>query len=455
MLNSAVAGSGITRDLDNVKDLITLAFKTLNGRNIKAIQPAEIQTLLGTEHAISQIYNIVQAEINSLQENGDEYSTVDSRRIQKSDVENIYHPISDLYDILIDLILIRFKKRKIKNEHLIIRLDCNVTDAANNNVQQPQHLPSTFIERNILKPLGLNKIPNDENIEMLRSKTVLALSPTGHLRKPLIMGIKTVQDAERLQKVCANVDLEYQERARVLVTRLGVTAQAFFQTKNANQDSMAEIYRRALARINAVDATPFVSAFSILAATEDLLSAVNAYKVCSIPSLIKKINIGHVADRGGVPEGFTQHAVCQDVRNANHALQSKRPSYNTHRTTTSRTMAGPYTDITSGTQPAVRQTNGESGQPAPNVRRRVWRQTNSSSTIGTANTQDNTYESPHGSYWDRNRQPFPGPSLCQGNGSSQQQQQPRRQQHLSSEVSSPSLRESKMSSVSRNEHQPV
>ena len=126
-----------------------------------------------------------------------------------------------------------------------------------------------------------------------------------------------------LLDIIDDFNLEYVNRRTVLSRRLDVTIQAFLKSPNAEK-SQREI-QDLVKDLKWKNETPTIGMWHLLAATTALLD-MDRSRISSkhtVSSAVKTVIIGHVPDRGGVPEGYTMEDIGKDVTKANVLLTKK------------------------------------------------------------------------------------------------------------------------------------
>lgn len=104
---------------------------------------------------------------------------------------------------------------------------------------------------------------------------------------------------------------------------------------------------------------------------------------CVVPSPLKKLMIGEVPNRGGVPEGFAVKEVSKDVAKANAALHAK--------------------------DAPLKQVRNHAEPPAGSQRKREWnKEDDKSSAPSESRRRGGVYHGVTRGYIQEGRRPFPG-----------------------------------------------
>lgn len=180
--------------------------------------------------------------------------------------------------------------------------------------------------RSIANTLNIQESESVASTAEKLSKSIEDGSELSKMNSNLILksGISSVKLAS-LDKLLKELNDDYEFRRKAMLRRLDTVIQAFIWSPKAVEESavvsniLLDIYhkRDALVHEN-------IYVWDMLAATTDLMTAKG--KVSStfaVQSNLKSISIGHVPNRGGLPEGYTRKQIERSVIQANIALSQK------------------------------------------------------------------------------------------------------------------------------------
>ena len=126
---------------------------------------------------------------------------------------------------------------------------------------------------------------------------------------------------ERLLDIIDEFNREYLSRRTVLSRRLDVTIEAFLRSPHAEKSF--EQINDIVQKLKWKNETQNVGMWHLLSASGEVLARNERISSRSTRSAVKSVIIGHVPDRGGVPEGYTVEDIGKDVTKANVMLTKK------------------------------------------------------------------------------------------------------------------------------------
>jgi len=169
-----------------------------------------------------------------------------------------------------------------------------------------------------------------------------------------------------VREAAAALRREYGVRRQILLRRLDVTVEALRacdkMTQPATQRKFSDILSRMWAgwRRSAAEAPP-LSEWSALAAARGMLTRAMSARVSGpgarVSSAVKKVTIGHVPDRGGVPDGYVKDGGNQAASSTSSAPAPKaKAAAQGQRPRLARTLRG-------GNAPGDAASSSTAGQP--------------------------------------------------------------------------------------------
>lgn len=122
---------------------------------------------------------------------------------------------------------------------------------------------------------------------------------------------------------------EYKDRHALLLKRLDVSLHAFLWSgKMSDEDNRQAVYTllQASLKWRAVSDLPDVHLWDIVSHASEALKNQSARgEKLTVPCALRRITIGEVAGRGGIPEGYSADHVRREIMNANRMLKRGNP----------------------------------------------------------------------------------------------------------------------------------
>eukprot|EP01057_Protomagalhaensia_wolfi_P005691 Protomagalhaensia_wolfi_Nauph_80__5690@NODE_670_length_2147_cov_15_165085_g497_i0_p1_GENE_NODE_670_length_2147_cov_15_165085_g497_i0NODE_670_length_2147_cov_15_165085_g497_i0_p1_ORF_typecomplete_len476_score102_06DUF2465/PF10239_9/4_3e24_NODE_670_length_2147_cov_15_165085_g497_i05631990 len=328
--------------LEDLQDIIRVTYRTINGRPISTFQQADVLALLSadcfattyafaiaeidpSQSGATQIASSQQAAIQDAQTRG--YLT--SRPLTKTANPSVKERCSILYEVFVDLQASRIKTNTVAFQDMQVVPNCAELEAdrreeMESKLKKVEEVLALKPDPNLtlvarLERISANKGPErwkELRAERYKTNTLF------HLLVP--NGQKKLRQQPDLQALVDKIAQEYVSRISVMLMRLEVTAQAFLYSERAkaSYDEICSLLSSLNSWIENYKMVNPLSVYDLLTAPKTLL-APTKISGRSIPSALKKIQVGHVPNRGGVPEGFAALDVNRDVQKANVALQQK------------------------------------------------------------------------------------------------------------------------------------
>ncbi|CAD7937693.1 unnamed protein product [Amoebophrya sp. A25] len=300
--------------------VLQAVYTRLNGRATNALQKHEV-LLLSSESEFDAVATEIASEIVALENDhtallsGENYLCQDVHGFIASRGYDVPTDIGEdaareqtLYSLLVDLQCARLQRQR----SLRSSLD-TLTGEGGSAMQQVSSCMSQ-----IAQLCGFpSAAPISSYLEMLRQRPLPP--PSGNLLCPTWHF--SIPETERLLQIMDDFNSEYSVRRAVLARRLDVTIQAFLRSANAEKN-LAGI-NRLIADCRWKNESRSVGMWHLLKADGSIFDVDKVSSRYAVRSVVKTIVIGHVPDRGGVPEGYTVEDIGKDVTKANVLLSAK------------------------------------------------------------------------------------------------------------------------------------
>lgn len=331
--------------LDDLQDIIRVSYKTINGRIITTLQQPDVLALLSIDCFLAFYVFIVrelfeldpdrqskdytrvpEATLTKILEDAKARGYLDFRPLANDKKPPVRDRCSILYEVLIDLQANRIKSGKTVYDDLKVIPRCEELEE-----EQKAKLEETLSQ--VETAVG-TKTDSKQSLNQRLVDIVASAEPKwkeinakfkGSFPYLLIPNLKKrINDIDKLLKLVDEVQSEYASRLSVMLMRLDVTAQAFLYSDRAkaSYDEVCSLLSALNAWVDDYKSRNALSIYDLISADRRLMAPMRISSR-NIPSALKKIQVGDVPNRGGVPEGFAALDVNRDVQKANVALQQK------------------------------------------------------------------------------------------------------------------------------------
>eukprot|EP01055_Gregarina_sp_Pseudo9_P002062 Gregarina_sp_Pseudo_9__2061@NODE_242_length_3454_cov_5_530307_g226_i0_p2_GENE_NODE_242_length_3454_cov_5_530307_g226_i0NODE_242_length_3454_cov_5_530307_g226_i0_p2_ORF_typecomplete_len474_score107_60DUF2465/PF10239_9/1_2e25Phasin/PF05597_11/1_6_NODE_242_length_3454_cov_5_530307_g226_i018593280 len=331
--------------LDDLQDLIRVSYKSLNGRNIATIQQPDILALLSVDcfvaayvFVISELFQLDKenqaatygqvpaSTLESVLSDAEHRGYLECRAVQNKAKLAVKDRCSILYEVFIDLQASRLRTGNVVFDHLNVVPRCEELEE-----EQRAQIEEKMSE--VEKAVNVKTNPKDSLNERLikivengdARWTEMNTKFKGNFPYLLIPNLKKrLGDLNKLKGLTEQVQAEYNSRLSVMLMRLEVTAQSFLYSDRAkaSYDEVCSLLSALNAWVEDHKSRNALNLYDLISADRRLLAPIRVSSR-TIPSSLKKIQVGSVPNRGGVPEGFAALDVNKDVQKANIALQQK------------------------------------------------------------------------------------------------------------------------------------
>eukprot|EP01053_Blabericola_migrator_P006081 Blabericola_migrator_1__6080@NODE_306_length_10090_cov_155_786691_g250_i0_p3_GENE_NODE_306_length_10090_cov_155_786691_g250_i0NODE_306_length_10090_cov_155_786691_g250_i0_p3_ORF_typecomplete_len472_score107_39DUF2465/PF10239_9/2_6e25NYDSP28_assoc/PF14775_6/0_017_NODE_306_length_10090_cov_155_786691_g250_i0858510000 len=322
--------------LEDLHDIIKVTYKSINGRHIHTAQQTDILAMLSTD-CFPSTYDFMIGEmdpsrmadiqtVSDVVKDAEARGYLECRPIVKAIAPTVKERCSILYEALIDLQCERLKTNSVGATELIVQPRCEELEA-----EQREMLETKLaeIEKALKLPVDKSLSPEDRLAKIATEDTMkkwkeldATLKGYHHLLVPY--AAKKLKNFDALNQLLEKIRNEYSSRLSVMLMRLEVTAQAFLYSDRAktSYEEICSLLSALNAWIEDHKVRNALSVYDLMSAPKSLLTP-DKISSRTIPSALKKIQVGNVPNRGGVPEGFAALDVKSDVQKANVALQQK------------------------------------------------------------------------------------------------------------------------------------
>lgn len=331
-------------------DAFSACYRTVNGRQVDTFQPHEM-IMLCNEACFCDLIEQVRAEIEML--SGDEtgmvktthdvISLAETRMLHMDEeltaelLKDPVHRTELLGELLADLQACRIVSNRFCVQDLTLEMTSKVEEAKGMvtdlsdavGIKVTPARSGAYVGKGAKGGKGKSSAGGDEKVQALQriadavdADDELLSGPFDNLLYPY--WALSAQQETMVNQLIGIFNREYTTRRKVLTRRLDVTIQAFLWSPKA--DKYMEEFSQAIAAVmdwrDKLGAAN-ISLWNMFAADYSACEDKGKVSTSTLDSVVKKVVIPAVPDRGGVPEGYTVEDITKDVVKANVALKVK------------------------------------------------------------------------------------------------------------------------------------